>query len=287
MFIVAIAWVWQTSEKLAPVAAEPARPQRPLVAPAPLAPPPDTVADLAEPPESSVAAPPTEQPKPALVVLPEAAPPPPPKPAKKPAAAKAPPAEPAPPPAPEPVGPTEAELAAAEAAALAAAAPEPPPPVPQATLAVVLKSSVKEGRLSLFLDGKTIYTADFTGRGGAPRQPTRVSIPAGKHTVAAQLSQTGKDREHHDSIEVDLAPGSSATLRVAAGRALGRDLSLPNAGSALFSPAGGAAPRGGRLSSRKWHPRLDRLRSAAWATTVAHSTMLRRPTSASVRYASR
>lgn len=235
MFVAAIAWVWTTADRVvspdedaptglrvsSPQDSHPTKPAVPLVVVSPPAasekpeavPPPPPAAKSAPPPAAVEKAP-----APAPVKKAQSAPQ---KPKTAPPAAVKP-AAPAPAPAP-----------------VVAAVERAPAPHPTARLDVQLKNNLKEGRLSLFLDGDEIYSTDLESDDGrlarafkktvgkaGQRVGTELEIPAGAHTLSAHLLNTAKSKEFDESIEIDLDAGSAGTLRIITGRTFGRDLAL-------------------------------------------------------------
>jgi hypothetical protein len=53
-----------------------------------------------------------------------------------------------------------------------------------------------------------------------------IEIPPGKHEIVAQVLPTGAASAYRDTIVVDLEPGETRRIKLAAGRKYGSELSL-------------------------------------------------------------
>jgi len=126
-----------------------------------------------------------------------------------------------------------AEAPADEAPAAEVAALAPPP----ATLRLLVKHSVKSGSLSLLVDGSEVYQTTLATDAGrwshALKKATHqtdqiieaeIEIPAGAHAVVARMRSDGKERVYERTLDLDLEPESSTTLRIVAGRTFGKRL---------------------------------------------------------------
>jgi serine/threonine protein kinase len=107
-------------------------------------------------------------------------------------------------------------------------------------LGVNVKNNIKDGTLTLLVDGEEVFATDLSTDSGQKLKGAltkvlgkgqqvfedEVSIPAGKHTITALAYSTAKDRQYETTLDVDLEPGDMRTLKIVAGRTLGRQLTL-------------------------------------------------------------
>ncbi len=109
------------------------------------------------------------------------------------------------------------------------------PAVETAQLALFVKSSLKEGTLTLRVDGREVYSTNLASDAkrwkkviGRAHQDfaAQVEIPAGAHTITAQVLNSVKSREHEASVDVEIAAGQERGLRIVAGRTIGPPLTL-------------------------------------------------------------
>jgi serine/threonine protein kinase len=125
-------------------------------------------------------------------------------------------------------------------------AEEPPaPPVPApvivetAYVEVFLKNSIKEGTLTLLVDGDEVYkTALVDESKGMSRaykktlgkseesRAVQLELLPGTHTISAQVFSAKKSRDYEHSIEVELAADERKRLRIVTGKTFGRRVSL-------------------------------------------------------------
>jgi len=108
------------------------------------------------------------------------------------------------------------------------------------SVGVNVKNNIKHGTLTLLVDGEEVFATDLsTDSGqklkgaykkvlgkGQQQLESEFEIPAGKHKITALAYSTAKDRQYETSLDVDLKPGDLRTLRIVAGRTLGRQLTL-------------------------------------------------------------
>ena len=100
------------------------------------------------------------------------------------------------------------------------------------------KSGIESGTLTVLVDGAEVYqrelSAPHTKRGffkkvlnpGLETFEAWIEIPPGKHEVVARVLPTGATSEYRDTIVVDLERGETRTIKLAAGKRFGSDLSL-------------------------------------------------------------
>jgi serine/threonine-protein kinase len=109
-----------------------------------------------------------------------------------------------------------------------------------AYLELHVKSSIKAGTLTLLVDGEEVYQTELEspesrkvtraykkvlGR-ASQTLDARVRVPAGRHTMVARLFNRSKSHEFENQVEFEIEPGEARSLRVVAGRAIGRRLAL-------------------------------------------------------------
>ncbi len=100
------------------------------------------------------------------------------------------------------------------------------------------KSTVPEGSVRLLVDGEEVYARELaggSGGGGLVNKVLRknqetfeawIEVQSGKREITARLEPEANDSVYTDTIVVDLEPNETKKLRMVAGRALGRPLSL-------------------------------------------------------------
>src|SRR5262249_32159069 len=103
-------------------------------------------------------------------------------------------------------------------------------------LTIAARSMVKDGTLTVLVDGRQVYSRRLSLDEGASevkkrlfrrRQEVfsvRIDVPPGRHRVVAQVFAEGKDAGHEDSAEV--APQGRTRLALVAGRIIGPAVSL-------------------------------------------------------------
>jgi serine/threonine protein kinase len=114
----------------------------------------------------------------------------------------------------------------------------PAPPVLPAFINVSIVSGVKQGTLSLLVDGTEVYSRSLESnnsdvkrlfknlvRKDQERHETSIELTPGNHTIVAHLAVAGKTKVHQKSVTIDLVPGESREVRLTAGKSLGRTLS--------------------------------------------------------------
>jgi serine/threonine-protein kinase len=129
----------------------------------------------------------------------------------------------------------------ATTAGVATSASSPAPSaVPRARIVVDTRSGIKDGRLTLSVDGREVYRRDLEWQGGGfkramartvghvrERHEQEIEIPAGRHEIVARVDvASGTDPLVSDPLVVDLDPSATRTLRVVAGRTFGPKLKL-------------------------------------------------------------
>ena len=148
--------------------------------------------------------------------------------------------------APEPISPEPPETAAVHEVELSA--PIEPiyettavvaPPLEPARLAFIVKSSIKNGDLTIFVDGEEIYTATLVSESkgivriakkavnrGRQDLESTFDVPPGEHTITARLYSATKDKVYEDRAELAVEPGEQLRVRIVAGRAFGNKLAI-------------------------------------------------------------
>jgi hypothetical protein len=129
--------------------------------------------------------------------------------------------------------------AAAPAPEIVVAPPTPVAPKP-ARLELQIRSRVKAGKLTLFVDGKQVYATPLAleprERGGplkrlrrreAEERTAAIDVAAGKHTLLAHLVLAEDGRKFEQSKEIELKAGERQAVTVAlAWRLIGPRVSL-------------------------------------------------------------
>ena len=108
-----------------------------------------------------------------------------------------------------------------------------------AQLDLDVRSSIKEGTLKLLVDGEELYSSALESNskkltraykkvvGKADQTLTaRIHLKPGPHAIEGVVFSAAKSKEFSDRLDVDLPAGEARTLRIVAGRAFGRRLSL-------------------------------------------------------------
>ena len=116
---------------------------------------------------------------------------------------------------------------------------EPVAPVGPASLQLIVKSSLKSGRVTLTVDGEEVYSADIASESKRWQRiykkatlrsdrdlETQIEMTPGAHEVKVYVYNAAKERWHEQSVDVDLEPGEMRTLRVVTGRMVGRRLTV-------------------------------------------------------------
>jgi hypothetical protein len=104
------------------------------------------------------------------------------------------------------------------------------------------RSTIQEGTLTVFLDGREVYRRDLAFSGDratltkllGPIRPaaggetfeTVIETTAGRHEVEAVLAETADGRVHRSSVVVELEDRGSERLRLIAGKTRGAPMSL-------------------------------------------------------------
>jgi serine/threonine-protein kinase len=109
----------------------------------------------------------------------------------------------------------------------------------EAHLKIVGESSVKSGNLTVFVDGKRVYSRELAVRGnkamglikkvvgkGQESFETWVEVSPGKHEIQASVVTRDNPSGYHDSVTVDLEEGETQKLKVVAGKAFNTPLDL-------------------------------------------------------------
>jgi DNA-binding response OmpR family regulator len=109
--------------------------------------------------------------------------------------------------------------------------PAPEPAIEPAYLQLTGTSSVKDGRLTLLVDGNEVFSRELSAeKRGLKRTretfETRVDIEAGKHKLVARLELASESYGYENAIEVELEPGEGRTLAVVAGKSRKRPILL-------------------------------------------------------------
>jgi serine/threonine protein kinase len=113
------------------------------------------------------------------------------------------------------------------------------PDVPPAKLVVDTRSGIKDGRLTLSVDGRVVYRRELAWQGkgwkramartvgqGREKHEDEIELAPGRHEIAARVD-VGKDSPPFErTIVVELEPDARKTLRIVAGKTFGRDLTL-------------------------------------------------------------
>jgi len=102
-----------------------------------------------------------------------------------------------------------------------------------------VRSSIKEGTLTVLADGVEVFATDLAAESGkfslgfkkvlgkaAQDLETRIEIPSGARTLEAVLFNAVKKKEFRATLELDLEPGASQAVRVVTGRTFGRRIAL-------------------------------------------------------------
>lgn len=138
--------------------------------------------------------------------------------------------------------PTNLTADSAEASAVtgieSAAAPAPVVSMP-ASVTLSISSSVKQGRLTVLVDGRQAFSSELANDskkfkrfyrkalGQAHQQAgATFELPAGRHTISALLEVEGKSKRYERSIEIEVEAGGSQVLEIVAGKSFGRRLTL-------------------------------------------------------------
>jgi serine/threonine protein kinase len=100
-------------------------------------------------------------------------------------------------------------------------------------------SSVKDGKLTVLVDGSEVYSRElstesrnvkrFFKKVSGKVQETfdaRIAIPSGSHEVVARVHTARRAAPYEEGVTVDLEPGESRKIRLIAGRTFGRAVSL-------------------------------------------------------------
>jgi serine/threonine protein kinase len=109
----------------------------------------------------------------------------------------------------------------------------------QAHLKIAGESSVKSGTLTLFVDGKQVYSRELAAKGnkamglikkvvgkGQESFETWVDVSPGRHEVRASVVTRDNPSGYHDRVTVDLEEGETRKLKVVAGKAFNTPLDL-------------------------------------------------------------
>jgi serine/threonine protein kinase len=108
----------------------------------------------------------------------------------------------------------------------------------EAHLRLDAKSGIESGELTLMIDGDEVYRRELSGprenRGFFKKMLDQdletfevlIDVPPGRHEVAAHVLPAGMKSGYQDAIVVDLEPGETRRIALAAGRKLGSTLSL-------------------------------------------------------------
>ena len=109
----------------------------------------------------------------------------------------------------------------------------------QAYLELEAKSSVKEGHLTVLVDGAEVYSRSLSTEGRNMKRffkkvsgkvhetfETRIPVRAGRHEVLAIVETRRSETPHEERVTLDLEPGEIRTISLVAGRTFGDPLSL-------------------------------------------------------------
>jgi hypothetical protein len=88
---------------------------------------------------------------------------------------------------------------------------------------VRIKNSVKDGTLTLLLNGEEVHTTPLEK--ATPNLEAQLEIPPGHHKLAA-VAYTAKGKEYKANVEFDLEPGDMRTVQIVAGRTIGKRLTM-------------------------------------------------------------
>ncbi len=115
----------------------------------------------------------------------------------------------------------------------------PAPVVGVAYLDLVVKSSIKAGSLVVLVDGEEVYSTELLADSGKlslafkkavgksdQDLAARIEVAPGPHTIEAQVFSAAKSKDYADTLAVDLEAGETQSLRIVAGRSLGRRLTI-------------------------------------------------------------
>ena len=114
-----------------------------------------------------------------------------------------------------------------------------PPDTNLAIIEFIGKSHMKEGFLTLLVDGEVACSIALSGgQGKAKRMIGRLTgtggerfqaswvVPPGSHHVIARLELPGKSTAHERALDIEIDTGASRSVRVVLGKSFGRRISL-------------------------------------------------------------
>jgi uncharacterized protein with GYD domain len=109
----------------------------------------------------------------------------------------------------------------------------------EAYLALEARSSVKEGTLTLLVDGSEVFSRSLSTEDRSMKRffkkvsgkvhesfETRIPVSAGRHEVVAIVETRRSETPYEDSVTIDMEPGEIQTITLVAGRTFGSPLTL-------------------------------------------------------------
>ena len=100
-------------------------------------------------------------------------------------------------------------------------------------------SSVKDGKLTVLVDGSEVYSRELSTESRNVKRffkkvagnvqesfDARIAIPSGTREVMARVHTARRSAPYEEVLTLDLEPGESRKIRLVAGRTLGRAVSL-------------------------------------------------------------
>jgi len=109
----------------------------------------------------------------------------------------------------------------------------------EAYLDLEATSSVKDGTLTVLVDGAEVYSRELSTEDRNVKRflkkvagkvqesfDARIAIPSGPHEVVARVETARRSAPYEEAVTVDLGPGESRRIRLVAGKTFGRPLTL-------------------------------------------------------------